>query len=70
MKDQKLVLLEYIFDVHSKMHVLAVLRLTVALQMISNSHRSSPLITDHLPIDLAGGRYCPNRRDFEIITVV
>ncbi len=38
--------------------------------MMSNSRRSSPVINAHLPVDQAGGRYCFDRREFEIMTVI
>jgi hypothetical protein len=36
--------------------------MTVTLRMMSNSHRSSPVINAHLPIDQAGISYYSDRR--------
>jgi hypothetical protein len=36
--------------------------------MISDSRRSSPVITAHLAIDQVGGRYCSDYREIEIVT--
>jgi hypothetical protein len=55
---------------NSKKHALAVSLIAVTLQMMSNSRRSSPVINAHLPVDQAGGRYCFDRREFEIMTVI
>jgi hypothetical protein len=41
---------------------LTVSHMTVTLQMMSNSRRSSPVINAHLPIDQAGGSYCSDHR--------
>ncbi len=41
---------------------MTVSHMTVGLQMMSNSCRSSPVINAHLPIDQAGGSYCSDRK--------
>jgi hypothetical protein len=43
-------------SINTKKHDLTVSHLTVNLQMMSDSRRSSLVISTHLPIDQAGGR--------------
>jgi hypothetical protein len=52
----------YVHVIIGNKHALAVSHLTVTLQIISNSRRSSPVINAYLPIDQAGGSYCSDHR--------
>jgi hypothetical protein len=49
---------------------LTVSHLTVTLRIISDSHRSAPVINYHLLIDQAGGRYASDSKKFQIIAVI
>jgi hypothetical protein len=55
---------------NAKKHVLADSLMVVSLQMMSNNRRPSLVINAHLPIDQAGGRYCSNCGEFEIMAVI
>jgi hypothetical protein len=40
--------------------------MAVTLEMMSNSSRSSPVLTNHLPIDQGGRTSCSDPKEFEI----
>jgi hypothetical protein len=53
-----------------KKHVLTVSHMTVTLQIMSNSRRSSLMINAQLPTDQAGGNYCSDRRKFKKMAAI
>ncbi len=53
-----------------KTHVMAVFLMAVTLLMMINSRRSSSVINAHLMIDQAGGSYCSDHREYEIMAVI
>jgi hypothetical protein len=55
---------------NSKKHVLMVSIMTLTLQMMSNSCRSSPVINTHLPIDQAGRSYSYNHRKLKKMVAI
>jgi hypothetical protein len=66
---KKLGLPEHIFryfrvsfhDLLLKIQAAAVSHGAVTLRMMSNNHRSAPVINDHLPIEEASGEYSSDR---------